>query len=146
MLLKKRTAAVILAAVVTGAAAGLMLSNRVQAESTDESLYTQLRTFNRVLELVQQNYVDEVDPKPLIQGAITGMLEKLDPHSTYVDADRFQRMNERNQGEYYGIGVSFDIRDGYITVISPIENSPSDRLGIRAGDKIIKIEIKDTEA
>lgn len=140
MLLKKRTAAVVLAAVVTGAAAGLVLSNRVQAESTDDSLYTQLRLFNRVLELVQQNYVDEVDPKPLIQGAITGMLEKLDPHSTYVDADRFQRMNERNQGEYYGIGVSFDIRDGYITIISPIENSPSDRLGIRAGDKIIKID------
>lgn len=139
MLLKKRTAVLLTLAVVTGSVAGLVLSNRVLAES-EQSLYSQLRLFNRVLELVQQNYVDEVDPKPLIEGAITGMLEKLDPHSTYVDADRFQRMNERNQGEYFGIGVSFDIREGYITVISPIESSPSDRLGIRSGDRIVKID------
>lgn len=139
MFLKKRTAVLLTLAVVTGSVSGLVISNRVLAES-EQSLYSQLRLFNRVLELVQQNYVDEVDPKPLIEGAITGMLEKLDPHSTYVDADRFQRMNERNQGEYFGIGVSFDIREGYITVISPIENSPSDRLGIRSGDRIIKID------
>jgi carboxyl-terminal processing protease len=142
MLFRKRTAAFVGLAVASGILLGLVLSDRVLAQSDKEtsSIYTQLRLFNKVLELVQQNYVEEVDPEPLIEGAITGMLEKLDPHSTYVDSERFARMNERNQGEYFGIGISFEIRDNFITVISPIEGSPSDRLGIRAGDRIIKID------
>jgi carboxyl-terminal processing protease len=139
MLLRKRTAAFVAMAVASGVLLGLVLSDRVLAQS-ENTIYSQLRLFNKVLELIQQNYVEEVDPEPLMQGAITGMLEKLDPHSTYVDAERFARMNERNQGEYHGIGISFEIRDNFITVISPIEGSPSDRLGIRAGDRIIKID------
>ena len=142
MLVRKRTAAFVGLAVASGVLLGLVLSNRVlaQSDTTNSNLFQQLRQFNKVLELIQQNYVEEVDPEPLIEGAITGMLEKLDPHSTYVDSERFARMNERNQGEYHGIGISFEIRDNFITVISPIEGSPSDRLGIRAGDRIIKID------
>jgi carboxyl-terminal processing protease len=146
MLFRKRTAAFVALAVATGVLLGLVLSDRVLAQSEKEnSIYSQLRLFNKVLDLIQQNYVEEVDPEPLMQGAITGMLEKLDPHSTYVDAERFSRMNERNQGEYFGIGISFEIRDNFITVISPIEGSPSDRLGIRAGDRIIKIDGESAE-
>lgn len=140
MRIQKRTLVTLVLAVVCGTLLGLGLTgNRVQAQ-TERGLYSQLTLFSRVLDLVQQNYVEEVDPQPLIQGAITGMLEKLDPHSTYVDAERFSKMNERNQGEYFGIGVSFEIKDNFITVISPIEGSPSDALGIRSGDRIIRID------
>lgn len=144
MLPRKRTAALVALAVALGVVIGLVVSDRVLAQP-DSNLMSQLRLFTRVLELIQRNYVEEVDPTPLIQGAVTGMLEKLDPHSTWVDAERFARMNERNQGEYYGIGINFEIRDNFITVISPIEGSPSDALGIRAGDRIIKIEGQSAE-
>jgi carboxyl-terminal processing protease len=111
------------------------------SQAPNRNLYSNIRLFSQVLSVVQANYVDEVDTEKLIQGAITGMLDELDPHSTYLDAERYRRLSERNRGEYYGIGISFDIReDGYITVIAPIEGSPSARLGIRPGDKIVKIE------
>jgi carboxyl-terminal processing protease len=138
--IKKSTVATLALALGAGALLGVVLTgDRVQAQ-TEKGLYSQLNLFSRVLDLIQTNYVEEVDPQPLIQGAITGMLAELDPHSTYVDSERFAKMNERNQGEYHGIGVSFEIRDNYITVISPIEGSPSDALGIRGGDRIIKID------
>lgn len=137
---KKSTLATLTLAIGTGTLVGILLTgNRVQAQ-TEKGLYSQLNLFSRVLDLIEKNYVEEIDPEPLIQGAINGMLAKLDPHSTYQDAERFAKMTERNQGEYHGIGVSFEIRDGYITVIAPIEGSPSDALGIRGGDRIIKID------
>lgn len=104
-----------------------------------KNLYGKLRTFNEILTLIHNNYVEEPDSDRLVESAIQGMLEGLDPHSSYIDAERYEKMQERNEGEYFGIGISFDIRDGYITVIAPIEGSPSDRLGIRAGDRIVKI-------
>jgi len=122
------------AVVVTGS---LFLGN-VLAHA--QSSYGQFGIFAQVLSYVTDNYVEEVDGDKLIDGAITGMLRELDPHSTYMDAERYSRMQERNRGTYYGIGVSFSIVDGNLTVISPIEGSPSDRLGIRAGDIIVEIE------
>jgi carboxyl-terminal processing protease len=73
------------------------------------------------------------------------MREDLDPHSTYVEPEEFSRMNERNTGEYEGIGISFEIREGWITVISAIEGGPSDHLGIRPGDRIVEIEGESTK-
>lgn len=110
-----------------------------------KNIYTQLGVFSQVLAHINENYVDEVDGEELIDGAIVGMLEELDPHSTYLDADRFSKMQERNRGTYYGIGISFDIVDGKLTVISPIEGSPSWELGIRSGDIIEKIEGESAE-
>src|SRR5690606_11713544 len=110
-----------------------------------KNIYTQLGVFSQVLAHINENYVDEVDGEQLIDGAIVGMLEKLDPHSTYLDADRFSKMQERNRGTYYGIGISFDIVDGKLTVISPIEGSPSWEFGIRSGDIIEKIEGESAE-
>jgi len=77
-----------------------------------------------VLSYITDNYVTEVDGDSLIDGAITGMLERLDPHSTYLDPDRNKKMQERNRGAYYGIGVSFSIVDGNLTVISPSRDPP----------------------
>jgi carboxyl-terminal processing protease len=128
----------IVGAVLVGFVLGSVLSGQVHAES--KGLLSQLHVFNQVLRYIKSNYVEEVESQELVQSAIRGMLEQLDPHSTYVDAESFNRMNERNTGEYEGIGISFEIRDGYITVISAIEGGPSANLGIRAGDRIVKIE------
>jgi len=127
-------------AVLIGFIMGSILSGQVHAES--DGLLEQLHVFNAVLKYVDRNYVEEVDNKELVRGAIRGMLEELDPHSTYVDPEAFARMNERNTGEYEGIGISFEVRDGWITVISAIEGGPSAHLGIRPGDQIVEIEGK----
>lgn len=124
--------------VVVGILAGFLFLGNVMAYG--KTIYNQLGVFSQVLGFISENYVDEVDDENLIDGAIVGMLEELDPHSNYLDAERFGRMQERNRGTYYGIGVSFDIVDDKLTVISPIEGSPSYKLGIRAGDVIVKIE------
>ena len=122
-----------------------------QIVSSGDNLFKQLKVFTTVLQLVRANYVEEVDSEDLVEGAIVGMLDRLDPHTSYLDASSFTSLTERHVGEYSGIGISFAIRDGYLTVISPIEGSPSDRLGIRAGDRIVRIEgrsaigIKETE-
>ncbi len=125
-------------AAVVGILAGFVFLGNVLAYG--KTIYSQLGVFSQVLSYISDNYVDEVDGEELIDGAITGMLEELDPHSNYLDADRFGRMQERNRGTYYGIGVSFDIVEGRLTVISPIEGSPSYKLGIKAGDVIARIE------
>jgi carboxyl-terminal processing protease len=107
--------------------------------ATDD-LRSQLDLFSQVLYLVQNNYVDAPENEKLIQGAIDGMLKTLDPHTVFLPEQRAQRMDEQFQGEYSGIGVQFDIIDGFITVISPLEGTPSFRLGIRAADRIVEID------
>ncbi len=105
-------------------------------------LSSQLDLFTSVLYLVQNQYVDPPDNEKLIRGAIDGMLKTLDPHSVYLPPQRAERMDEEFHGEYSGIGVQFEIRDGAIVVISPMEGTPAYRLGIRAGDRIVEIEDK----
>jgi carboxyl-terminal processing protease len=100
----------------------------------------ELRAIDDILRLVRENYVEEVPPHELVGGAIEGLLRRLDPHSNFVDAKHYDQLNEKNRGEYGGIGISFALRGGFLTVIAPIEHSPCDRLGIRAGDRIVKID------
>jgi carboxyl-terminal processing protease len=116
-----------------GLARGLM--------ATDD-LQSQLGLFSQVLYLVQNNYVDAPDNQKLVRGAIDGMLRTLDPHTVFLAPQRARQMDENFHGEYSGIGIQFDIRDGVIVVISPIEGTPSFRLGIRAGDQIVAIDEK----
>src|SRR6058998_2785323 len=118
---------------------GFGLARGLQA--TDD-LRSQLDLFSQVLFLVQNNYVDVPDNHQLIRGAIDGMLKTLDPHTVYVPEQRAQRMDEDFRGEYSGIGIQFDIRDGAIVVISPLEGTPAFRLGITAGDRIIEVDRK----
>ncbi len=108
--------------------------------AAERTVYNQLRVFNEVLNLITDNYVEKVNGEDLVDGAITGMLSELDPHSNYLDPERYKRMQERNRGLYFGIGVSFEIVDGDLTVVSAIEGSPSAKLGIRPGDIIVKID------
>jgi carboxyl-terminal processing protease len=116
-----------------GMARGLM--------ATDD-LRSQLDLFTQVLYLVQNHYVEPPDNEKLIKGAIDGMLKTLDPHTVFLPPQRAQRMDEEFRGDYSGIGIQFEIRDGVITVISPLEGTPSFRLGIRAGDHIVEIDGK----
>ncbi len=109
--------------------------------ATDD-LRGNLDLFTQVLYLVQNHYVEAPDNQKLIRGAIDGMLRTLDPHTVFLPPQRAQRMDEEFHGEYSGIGIQFDIRDGVITVISPLEGTPSYRLGIRAGDRIVEIDDK----
>ncbi|MBD3337116.1 MAG: S41 family peptidase [Candidatus Eisenbacteria bacterium] len=122
-------------ALALGLAAGVQQSVRAYSES----IYTKLSVFNQVLNIVSSNYVEEVAVDSLLDGAIEGMLDQLDPHTTYVDPERYDRMQERNRGTYSGVGIEFEIIDGWLTVISPLEGGPSYELGIRPGDVIAEI-------
>ncbi len=118
---------------------GFGLARGLQA--TDD-LRGQLDLFSQVLYLVQNNYVDVPDNEKLIHGAIDGMLKTLDPHTVYLPEKRAERMDEDFRGEYSGIGIQFEIRNGAIVVISPLEGTPAFRLGISAGDRIIEVDRK----
>lgn len=117
-------------------AGGLIVNHLAAAQG----LMGQINLFSSILRMVRTYYVDEVDSEKLVDNAIKGMLNTLDPHTHLIPPRQYEDMSERMiRGSYEGIGIAFDIVDGYIKVISPIEGSPSDRLGIRAGDQIVKI-------
>lgn len=110
--------------------------------SARDDLHSQLDLFTQVLFTVQNNYVEQPDNEKLIRGAIDGMLKTLDPHTNFLPKQRAAAMDENFRGDYSGIGVSFDIVDNKIVVLSPIEGTPAYRLGIRAGDKIVVVDHK----
>ena len=106
---------------------------------TSNDHYKKLKTFTELLRLVNDNYFENVDMDKIIDGAIIGMLDELDPHSTYIPSKSLKNITEQFSGKFEGIGIEFDILDNYITVISPIPGTPSDRAGLQSGDKIVKI-------
>lgn len=108
-----------------------------QARDTDQ--YQALKQFSQVLDLIEKNYVQEVNRTDLIHGAIQGMLNSIDPHSTYIDYDKFKMMQEEFQGEFGGIGIQIGVRDKRLTIIAPIEDTPADKAGLKAGDIILEI-------
>ncbi|MFQ5458671.1 MAG: S41 family peptidase [Myxococcota bacterium] len=126
-------------------AAAVVFSVAMQRSGYAGSKYEELATFNNVLSIVEKNYVEPVDDKKLIEGAIQGMLASLDPHSNFLDADTFKEMQVETKGSFGGLGIEITVRDGYITVVSPITGTPAYRVGIQSGDKIIKIEGKSTK-
>ena len=100
----------------------------------------QIQPLAVIINLINHNYVDEVDIDDVLTGAIEGMLDKLDPHSSYIPSENKEEVDEVFRGDFEGIGIEFSMIDGYITVISPIPDTPSDRAGIISGDQIIKID------
>ena len=107
-----------------------------------EAFVSKLKTLSYIIRLVENYYVDEIDLNKTIDGAIHGFLEELDPHSSYIASEDFKYMQENLDGKFEGIGIEFAILDGYITVISPIPGTPSDKAGLIGGDKITKINGK----
>lgn len=107
-----------------------------------EETYKGLKMLSDVIDLVEKNYVDPVDTKVVIERAIRGLVNGLDPHSALLPPDAFKELQIDTQGEFTGIGVSITIRNGVVTVISPIQGTPAYKAGIKAGDKIVKVNGK----
>jgi len=101
--------------------------------------YEQLQKFSHVMEVIRRSYVEKVSDEKLIDGALSGMLSNLDPHSTYLDKEMYSQMQVDTKGEFGGLGIEISAAEGGIRVISPIEDTPAFRAGIKAGDLIIKI-------
>jgi len=116
---------------------------KVSAE--DKTVYEQLQIFSDVLDIVQENYVEEADSKELVEGAITGMLKTLDPHSSYLNPDAYKELQVETKGSFGGIGIEITIRDGFLTVVSPLEGTPAYDLGIEAGDQILRVDGEPTK-
>ncbi len=102
--------------------------------------YAALHRFSQILDIVEQYYVEEVAQEDLIEGSIKGMLESLDPHSTYMNREEFSAMQETTSGEFFGIGAELSIKDGRPIVIAPIANTPADKAGIKPGDTIVSVD------
>ena len=106
-------------------------------------LKEKMNVLDQIIRYVNHFYFDTVDFEKTMDGAFQGFMESLDPHSTYIPPKEQENINEVFKGEFQGIGIEFDILDGYITVISPIADSPSDIVGLMPGDKIISIDGND---
>jgi len=105
----------------------------------DERGYRQLHIFAEVLHQVEKNYVDPIDTKKLITGAVDGMLATLDPHTVYMEPDVYKELKTESVGRFSGVGVEVSIENGWLTVVAPIEDSPAWKAGIRSKDKIVRI-------
>ena len=127
-------ALVLVAGVMALKPGGLFL----QADAATD--YQQLQKFSRVMEMVRRAYVKDVSDEELIDGALSGMLSSLDPHSTYMDKDMYKQMTVETKGEFGGLGIEIAAAEGGIRIVSPIEDTPADRAGVKAGDLIIKID------
>lgn len=119
------------------------IRHKCAAEGTND--YESIEMFTDVLSIVKKSYVEEVDTKKLIYGAINGMLASLDPHSSFMPPETYKEMKIETKGTFGGIGIEISIKDGILTVISPIEDTPAFRAGIKAGDQILKIDDKYTK-
>ncbi|MCL6641594.1 MAG: S41 family peptidase [Candidatus Rokubacteria bacterium] len=119
----------------------LSLGGSVASKSTDGgATYEQLRLFTEVLSIVQNQYVDEVQPKDLIYSAIKGTLRGLDPHSSFLDPESYREMQVETSGSFGGLGIEITLRDDVLTVVAPIEGTPAHRAGLAPGDRIVKID------
>jgi len=134
----------IIAGVLIGVAISLNFSAVAQRDSASRAQLPlpieELRAFTEVFGRVKQDYVEPVEDKKLITEAINGMLTGLDPHSAYLDQEAFREMQVGTQGEFGGLGIEVGMEDGFVKVISPIDDTPASRAGVLAGDLIVKLD------
>lgn len=130
--------------VLLGAIVGVSLSlnySAVAEKSVQQPLpIEELRTLSEVFGSIKSNYVENVDDRKLIKEAINGMVSGLDPHSAYLDQEAFKELQVGTQGEFGGLGIEVGMEDGFVKVVSPIDDSPAQRAGVKAGDLIIKLD------
>ena len=106
----------------------------------DDETYEGLKIFADVIQLIEKEYVDEVDSKQLIQNAIQGMVQSLDPHSSLLPPDAFEDLQIDTKGKFTGIGIHITMKDGFVTVITPIEDTPAHKAGIKPLDRIVQVD------
>jgi len=116
-----------------------LLKNLVFASDKKENIYDKIDLFSEVLNKINKEYVDEIDNSEVMDAAINGVLQSLDPYSAYMTPEMFQSMATETSGEFGGLGIEVGMEAGVIKVISPIDNSPAYRVGVKAGDYIVKI-------
>jgi carboxyl-terminal processing protease len=133
----------IVVALLTGCLLGYTLDGRVMAQGGDT--YDELKVFTEVLSHIENKYVEPVDPQQLIDGAIKGMLDTLDPHSSYMKRSSYDELKVDTKGEFGGIGIQISVKDHMLVVIAPIEDTPADKAGIQAGDQIVKVDGENTK-
>lgn len=112
----------------------------VQEKETPNDLYNKLELFSFALSTIQSEYVDEKSSKDLIYGSLKGMLNSLDPHSQFMDPNDYKELKSETKGKFGGLGIEISIKDSLLTVITPIEDTPAWKAGIKSGDRIVKIE------
>src|SRR5216110_255970 len=133
-------AAIAFAALVSG---GWFLQRETEPAG---SVYQQARLFEDVLAHVSDYYVDSIDEKKLYEMAVDGMLDQLhDPYSVYLKPEDFRQLTEATTGNYSGLGIQIDVRDGWITVVAPLPDTPAERAGVQTGDRIVALDGRSTE-
>ncbi len=130
--------------IALGVCLGVMISLNFSAVAQREALgplpVEELRAFTEVFGRIKSDYVEPVEDKKLITEAITGMLAGLDPHSSYLDQDAWRELQVGTQGEFGGLGIEVGMEDGFVKVVSPIDDSPASRAGVKSGDLIVKLD------
>ncbi|HNS55104.1 MAG TPA: S41 family peptidase [Syntrophales bacterium] len=111
-----------------------------RVSAVDTSTYKSLKIFNEVLDIVEKNYVEEVKQKKLIDEAVNGMIKSLDPHSAYLTPDQYKELQVDTSGTFGGLGIVISMQNDQLTVVSPIEDTPAFNAGLKAGDRILKID------
>jgi len=128
--------------IVLGIGIGLFVSAQwvPNVSAVGRQDYESLEAFSNILSIVKKNYVEDVETKNLVNGAINGMLSSLDPHSAYLTPDLYKDLQSDTQGRFGGLGIEISVKGGMLTVVSPIEDTPAFKAGIKPGDQIFKIE------
>ncbi|MBU0479819.1 MAG: S41 family peptidase [Proteobacteria bacterium] len=131
--------------IITPILAVFLFSQGRDATAKPHDTYESLEVFSNVLSLIQKHYVENVETTDVLQGAIKGMLVSLDPHSSYLKPDDFKELKLETKGSFTGIGIEITVKDSILTIVSPIEGTPGYKIGLQAGDKILKIENEPTK-
>jgi len=131
--------------VVVALVSGVLIGKGWERTGHATESYEELKTFSEVLSQVQRNYVDDTKVKDLVQGAIRGMLATLDPHSAYMTPEMYKEMQVETKGEFGGVGIQIGVKENRLAVIAPIDGTPAQRAGIKAGDYITKVNDEPTK-
>lgn len=144
--MRKQKRIILWIVIIFVALTGILIAKlSIESVSAGGEPYGKLKIFAEVLSEIKENYVDAVNDKDLVYGAIRGMLSSLDPHSSFMPPDIYKEMQINTKGEFGGLGIQISIKDGILTIIAPIEDTPAYIAGVEAGDKIIKIDGESTK-
>ena len=152
-MLKKKNSVILFLGVILGvllSVGGSVFADRDNSVIVSEPIqqqevtlpYDELRVFTEVFGRIKRDYVEPVSDKKLLEDAIKGMLSGLDPHSSYLDTEQYKDLKEGTTGRFGGLGIEVTMEDGFVKVVSPIDDTPAERAGIKAGDLVVRLDEK----